>query len=147
MNLPLHHTLNGTLIQIDGRVPRITKLFIGDNQGTLFKQRDRLLISVEFTSEVTFQSGPPVLAISIGKEYLTEASYVSGNQSKTLIFMYVIRVGDSSVSFPIMCHMLCVAAGCAHGVSNEGYITQYSSISSLDADMTLPSSSFSNKGK
>ena len=135
---------NGAPIQVNGRIPVINEIFVSGNQSSFFKEREDILITVKFSSEVMFIVGPPVLSVSIGKQYFTEASYFSGNQSDTFQFSYSVAVGDMSPPAPIACRMLCVSSGCVQGVSTEGYIKQYSSNSSLDADLALP---FPNHGK
>lgn len=125
-------------IRVDGRTPVIIDIFVSDNQSNYFTERDNISITVEFSSEVTFSGGPPVLALSLGGPHLREAPYVSGNESNKLKFNYTVAVGDSSPSSPILCRMLCVSSGCVQGVSTEGYLQQYSSSPNLDADLTLP---------
>lgn len=132
----LHHHM--VPVQVNGRVPVITEIFLSNNETLILKESDTIIISVEFSSEVIFTHGPPVLAVSIGKKYLVEAKYVSGNRSNIFQFEYIVTLGDSSPSFPITCQMVCVAEGCVDGASKEGYIRQYSSKPILDADLNLP---------
>ncbi len=134
--LPLQQ--NDSVLQIDGRVPTILDVYLSDGKSNHFVERDDILISVKFSSEVSFIKGPPVLAMLIGGEYLKEAPYFSGNRSSVLEFIYTVRVGDSSPPAHIECRMLCVSSGCVEGVSTEGYIKQYSSKSTLDVDLSLP---------
>lgn len=136
---------NSSNIQIDGRTPAIVDIFVSDGQSSEFIQGNNLLITVEFSSEATFHGGPPVLWISIGAHIFGEASYISGDKSTSFEFIYSVAVGDLSPPNPFLCRMLCVSSGCVEGVSTEGYIKQYSSISSLDADLTLPLSSHGKK--
>lgn len=125
-------------IQVDGRIPVVTDIFVSGNESIIFKERENILISVEFSSEVIVLGGPPVLAVSIGDKYPVEAPYIAGNRSKIFQFLYSVAVGDMSPPFPLACQMICVATGCVQGVSHEGYIKQYSSNSSLDANLDLP---------
>ena len=125
-------------IQVDGKTPVITDIFISNQQSNAFKEGDNISITVEVSSEVAFIGGPPVLAILAGGKYLREAPYSSGNTSNVLKFNYSVVPGDISPPSPISCRMLCVSSGCVQGVSSEGYIKQYSSNLILDADINIP---------
>lgn len=140
--------LGGSVLKIDGRTPLIISIFINDDQVNNFKENDGILISVEFSSEVTILNGKPALAIAIGDTF-REAPYIRGNASTTLEFQYEVKLGDMSPPNDISCRMLCVSSGCLDGVSTEGYIKQYSLHPSLDANLKLPYPSYGtiNLGK
>ncbi len=129
---------NVSRIQVDGRTPLITDVFVSEGQAYEFEERDVINISVQFSSEIAILGGPPVLAVSIGNNRFREAPYFKGNNSISLEFQYIVKVGDMSPLHHITCRMLCVSSGCLEGVSTEGYIKQASSNPVLNADLTLP---------
>lgn len=132
-------------IRIDGRKPFIKDIYIANGQdgAAVYGKDDEFLVAVNMSCPVVVAKGPPVLIIDAGSGY-KEANFTSGNNTSTLLFQYIVEIGDRSSEF-LKVKMLCIASGCLDGSSNEGYIQQLSSRPSLNADLTLPEQNVSSK--
>ena len=74
-------------------IPRVESLSSGDANG-LYQPGDLISIDVQFTQPVTV-IGTPKLQLDSGPT-VGEANYVSGNESPTLRFAYLVRTGDTT---------------------------------------------------
>jgi hypothetical protein len=75
-----------------------------------------MTINVTFSQPVVAFGGPPVLVLDVGKLY-RDATLVGGNGTATLVFQYVVRVGDyaitaQGVSWRYTPNALCSKSGC-----------------------------------
>ena len=94
---------NASAITLDTVAPTITGLPAINNppdaatsarhDGSTYRVGDNIDITLTFTKAVTV-TGTPTLTINIGGSN-AEATYVSGSTTTTLVFRYVVQLGDS----------------------------------------------------
>ena len=96
LGLGSHAIANGAAHKVDGSLgpPGVTGLSIGSPAvGTTFERGETIEVSVVFSREVDV-TGVPRLALGIGSA-TRQASYGSGSGTDTLVFRYVVAVGDA----------------------------------------------------
>ncbi|EQC37100.1 hypothetical protein SDRG_05327 [Saprolegnia diclina VS20] len=77
-------------IRVDPLAPSITSVVLASATATLFRVGDNLDVLVAFTEAVDV-AGAPVVALNVGT-----AVFVSGSGSTTLLFRYIVGLGDAT---------------------------------------------------
>ncbi len=78
---------------IDKGVPTVTNVSSNNPNGE-YKEGDTLDINVEFSKVVTVVGGSPTLTLNTSPS--RTATYQSGSGSNSLVFRYIVQVGDTS---------------------------------------------------
>lgn len=86
---------NNAQLLIDGLPPSITTIFISSAPTTTVSRSDEVLIGVTFSGLVTVDStkGTPYLLLAVGDRN-RKAIYKSGSGSLSLLFSYIVSLGD-----------------------------------------------------
>ena len=82
-------------VKIDTKSPLVQDVSSSKLDGT-YKAGESIPIQVVF-SEIVDVTGTPKLTLDLGSG--KDISYVSGTNSNTLVFNYVVQAGDSSSDF------------------------------------------------
>ncbi|KAH9133106.1 hypothetical protein AeRB84_020746 [Aphanomyces euteiches] len=113
-------------LQIDGTTPTIASVSFPTGGPSTYTRGDSVFISVVFSAAVVVSGGPPTLALNTNQK----AVYTSGSGTTTLVFTYVVRIGDSTNQL-LYNNLVSLAL-------NGGTIRKLSANPVLSADLSLP---------
>jgi hypothetical protein len=135
-----NHSLSETSkISLNGYLPFVQSVpFLSASSSTndyYLHPDDSVLFAVVFTGKVQFTCSPVIL-MNVG--FTREAKYVSGNKTNTLIFKYVVSVGDvsSGIYYQYLPNAFCYQSGCV--ASTACTLVASSTHPSLRGDPGLP---------
>lgn len=128
-------------IVVDGIRPTVLSVgFELGFEGKTYFTGDTVHIAITFSAPVIILGGPPVISILTGNGKERQVPYVYGNNTSTLVFEYLVQLGDYSNCLAYKYDAsgaLCVSEACPI-VSIEDRILQLSSNSSLDVLLSMP---------
>ena len=125
---------NMSSLYVDGEVPYAEKIFFSTNPGN-YGQGDTVSIGMNFTVPVSVNGVPSILlATGVLNSY---AYYVSGSGSTTLMFEYVVSVGDKTDMLEYFCDQEQVNQARASFNLNGGWIRAASTKPTIDAVILL----------
>ncbi|ETO79672.1 hypothetical protein F444_05651 [Phytophthora nicotianae P1976] len=123
---------NNAQLTIDGLPPTVTRISVSSAPSTTVTRGDEVVIGISFSALVTVDTtkGTPTLLMDVGS-YNRQAVYKSGNGSLSLLFSYIVSLGDTApngVNYRSRSAL----------VLNGATIRRTSSSPTLDAYLTLP---------
>ncbi|KAG7385097.1 hypothetical protein PHYPSEUDO_001949 [Phytophthora pseudosyringae] len=86
---------NNAQLTIDGLPPTVTRISVASAPSTTVTRGGEVVIGISFSALVTVDTtkGTPSLQMAVG-DYNRQAVYKSGNESQSLLFSYIVSLGD-----------------------------------------------------
>ncbi|CEG49796.1 hypothetical protein L917_05299 [Plasmopara halstedii] len=86
-------------LSIDGIPPSVSSIFVSSAPSTTVYRGDEVIIAVSFSGLITVDltRGTPFLQLEVG-DYNRKAVYKSGSGSQSLLFSYIVNLGDITLN-------------------------------------------------
>ena len=133
---PLRNKGNAFIVIEAISVPSVRRVSFGNETGA-YTPGDRLLLTVEFDNAVSI-TGDPVLLLDVGRAVTGCAHYLSGTNTKSIIFEYDVQLPHCTTSVDYINRHSLAKSTTHHCNNNPGAIKRASATPTIDANLTLP---------